>query len=54
MDISFAPNLLQLILSLEEFNVIDKLNVINTFNSMDVGPKIEFEYIDPGYLFKRY
>ena len=48
IDVNIAPNLMQLLLSLEDFNVIDKMNIINTFNNFDVGTKIEFEYIDPG------
>ena len=30
------------------------MNIINTFNNFNVGTKIEFEYIDPGSLFKKY
>ena len=30
------------------------MNIITTFNNFNVGPKIEFEYIDPGATFSKY
>ncbi|KAM3137590.1 hypothetical protein pb186bvf_010380 [Paramecium bursaria] len=54
IDINVAPNLMQLLQSLEDFNVIDKMNMINSFNNLNVGTKIEFEYIDPGSQFNKY
>ncbi|KAM3134120.1 hypothetical protein pb186bvf_013741 [Paramecium bursaria] len=54
IDIDIPPNLLELLLQLEQFNLIQKIDILQAYSNLQLGPQIKFEYIDPGQQFNKY
>ncbi|KAM3134115.1 hypothetical protein pb186bvf_013736, partial [Paramecium bursaria] len=54
IDINIPPNLMELLLQLEQFNLIKKIDILQAYNNIQFGPQMEFEYIYPGEQFNKH